>query len=138
LPGSNHSRSCWPSRARLGGVEPGDHLVAARCVAGAGVGGQLLQLLGGGAGALEPEVGVLVGPQRLQHVHHRREDETVALPAVHQGGVLEVLWADPDDELAAGAGPLELGPHLGPDHDVAEGGPQLAVLEGAGKEVHRR
>ena len=91
-----------------GGIAPGDDLVAARRVAGACVGGQLLQLLGGGAGA------------------------------VHQGGVLEMLRPDPDDEVTAGSGPLELGPHLGRDHDVPEGGPQAAVLQGAGKEVHRR
>jgi hypothetical protein len=96
-----------------GRVEAGDHLVAAAGgVAGAGVGGQLLQLLGGGPGALEAEVGVLVGPQRLQHVHGRLEGEALAPVAVHQGGVLEVLGPDADDQLAAGPGLPDLGAHL--------------------------
>ena len=96
-----------------GRVEAGDHLVAAAGgVAGAGVGGQLLQLLGGGAAALEAEVGVLVGPQGLEHVHGRLEGEALAPVAVHQGGVLEVLGPDADDQLAAGPGLPDLGAHL--------------------------
>jgi hypothetical protein len=91
-----------------GRAEPGHDLVGAtRGVVGAGVGGQLLELLRRRPRAPEPEVGVLVGPQRLRHVHHRREREA-------------------------------LGPHLGRQGDVAEGGAQVAVLQGAGQEVHRR
>jgi hypothetical protein len=69
------------------------------------------------------EVGVLVGPQRLQHIDRRGEGEPLVPLAVEQSGVLEVLGPDAHDQVAAGAGLLELGAHVGGQRQVAQRGP---------------
>ena len=61
-----------------GGVEAGHQLVARLGdVGGARVGGQLLQLPRTGPGALDAEIGQLLGPQPIEHVDHHREGQAL-------------------------------------------------------------
>ena len=82
------------------------------------------------------DVGVLLVAQPLDDVHlHRERDALLALPGLDQCGVLERFGADADHHVVAVAdGSL----HVVGQVDRHERQAELAALDGAGDEVHRR
>jgi len=84
------------------------------------------------------EIHIHVGAHGLDDVDVRVErDPRPAHIGRYQRYVLEVLRADAHDQGASGAAAFQLAPEPTGDREIPEAGPQRAVLDGAGHEVHR-
>ena len=123
------------ARPHVGGrVEPCRHLGALADHVLTGVLGQVVEVAGVRRAA-DGEVGVDVGAHRLHQVDRHRE--LGAGCVADQGGVLEVLGTEADDDLLALAllhGPADAVGH----RDGAEAAVERVALDGRRDEVHRR
>ncbi len=59
-----------------------------------------------------------------------------AVPFADEGGVLEVLGPDADDEVARHVLALQPPANAVVERQIAEGGPQTSLLERRGQKVH--